>query len=237
MINEPCTAQKKKFNFDKGKSLLKKVQAVSKTEETVVKPEETKDTSADTDEYAKKRKLDPPDVHEQIANARTAYAVQSYTETRFYVQQAIIGIELQIGNKILESMPDAVLGVSADKSEDVVFSTGAGFAGMNISREYPRDIGTNKAMVANNSALTMGMHMATTSPGMAPQDENTKITRYKGYKAVLEADDYRGYKMSIPIGQSSIFILDCRTCDSESQLIEAADLFDIDEFKSLLGEK
>ena len=81
------------------------------------------------------------------------------------------------------------------------------------------------------------MHMATTSPGMAPQDENTKITRYKGYKAVLEADDYRGYKMSIPIGQSSIFILDCRTCDSESQLIEAADLFDIDEFKSLLGEK
>jgi len=238
MSIDPCLAQKKKFDFSKGKNLLKKVKSLKNPDEpTSETKKEQAVTSEGTGNEAKKRKLSPPDVNEQITNARAAFSDKSYTETRFYVQQAIMAIELEIGHEILESLPESVLGNEADKSQDVVYSTGAGFVGMNVSREYPADGGRIQAAIANSSAFSMGAQMMVASPGMAGYDDNSKVTRYKGYKAVLEVDDYRGYKMSIPFGQSSIFILECQMCESESQLLSAADLFDINEYKTLLGEQ
>jgi len=238
MTMAPCHAQKKKIDFTKGKSLLNKVKTLTEPEEKSSPDQpEPNDKIYRNEGEPKVRKLTPPDVNEQISNARAAFADNSYTEARFYVQQAIVGIELQIGYKILESMPIDVLGVSADKSQDEVFSAGAGFVGMNVNREYPNEAGTIKAIVANNSGENMGVQMAVSSPTMSGYDENIKITRYKGYKAVIEVDDYSGYKISIPFGQSSVFMLKCGTCDTEEQLMEAANLFDIDTYKNLLGEK
>jgi len=241
MSAEPCQAQKK-FSFKKGKELLKKAKTLSEPE-TVTETKEAPPSDSQNEvnglpnSGGKKRKLTPPDVNEQIRNARAAFSDKSYTESRFYIQQAIIGIELDIGYKILESMPEIVSGHQADKSQDEVYSTGAGFAGMSISRQYPSDNGYIKASVANSSILAGTAQFAVSSAAMNGYDDNTKVTRYKGYKTILEADDYSGYKMSVPFGQSSVFILECGTCESEDQLMKVADLYDIDEYKTLLGEQ
>lgn len=240
MSIEPCPAQKK-FSFKRGKEMLKKAKAFTEPEKTVEpskpKSEEVSKEPSSDHHSAKKRKLTPPDVEEQIRNAKSAYADNSYTEARFYVRQAIMGIELKIGYQILKKMPETVLGHAADKANDEVYSTGAGFAGMSISRSYPTDEGTIQASVANSSVLSSTAQFAVSSATMAGYDQNTKVTRYKGYKTMLEVDDYAGYKMSVPFGQSSVFILNCPICESEDQLLEIADLYDIDEFKTLLGEK
>src|SRR5262245_17005624 len=45
----------------------------------------------------------PPDVKQNLADAEVAYKKNSYGEARYSVQQAMLGIELEIGNKILKS--------------------------------------------------------------------------------------------------------------------------------------
>jgi hypothetical protein len=235
---EPSMAQKEKETVKKGRSLLKKFKSFaepSKKEPTSQKkvveaPQQNSSTVSSI-------KLTPPDVNEQINFASEAYSSNSYAQARFYVQQAIIGIELEIGYKILESMPETMLAIAADKTQDEVFSAGAGFMGMIVSRQFPQDVGTTKASVVNNSALFANMQLAMSSYAMTSSDDQSKIIQYKGYKTLLEAEEYAGFKMSIPFGQSSLFVLDCHPCESENQLLEAADGFDIDKYSKLLGEK
>lgn len=234
----PAASQKKKVDFKKGKSLINKVKKMTEPEKKsssgiTLPADNTQTVNNDSNE----RKLAPPDVNKEIENANAAFAEKSYAEARFYIQQAIMGIELQIGYEILNSMPEEVLGVKADKTQDVVYSTGAGFTGMEVSRDYPQDIGHTKAIIANSTILNGTAQFAVTSMAAGSYDENTKVTRYKGYKAVLEADQYSGFKMSIPLGQSTVFMIDCGTCQTEEELLETADTFDIEKYKTLLGEK
>ncbi len=241
---QPIMAQKKnkvkktKVMFNKIKSLKDqlKVQPGSQTSEPTTS---TKDEPYEDNAEPRNRKLKPPDVRMQIYNANQAFSNDSYTEARFYIQQAIMGIELEMGYQILASMPETVLQIQADQSQDEVYSTGAGFVGMTISREYPGDEGLIKASIGNNSALYsyVGMQASYNTQMMAGGDEDTKVIRYKGSKAYLKVDDYNGFEMMIPFGQSSVFVLMCSLCESEEQLMQAADLFDIAEFKSLLGEQ
>jgi hypothetical protein len=237
---EPGMAQKEKEAIKKGRALFNKIKSLKDPvkKEPVSQTKIVEDSPAN-DREAKKRKLTPPDVRLQINNAGQAYASDDYTEARFYIQQAIMGIELEIGYQILKTMPEMIKGIKADKEQDEVYSTGAGFAGMIISREYPGDEGSIKAAIANNNTLYSyaGMQASMNAQTMTGGDETSKVIRYKGNKAYLEADDYAGYKMMVPFGQSSIFVLECSSCDTEANLLEIADLFDIEKYKSLLGEQ
>ena len=47
----------------------------------------------------------PPDVNRNLSDAETSYKAGSYGEARYAVQQAMLGVEMQIGQKVLESMP------------------------------------------------------------------------------------------------------------------------------------
>ena len=233
----PSNAQKKKIDLKKGKSLLNKVKKMTEPEKksssTITLPVDNTEVN---NSGPNERKLEPPDVSKEISNAQMAFNDHSYTEARFYIQQAIVGIELEIGHKILNEFPEEVMSINADKSRDVVYSTGAGFTGMEVSRQYVGDEGSIKAIIANSSVLGYSQYAVSSMAGSS-YEENTKITRYKGYKTVLEVDDYEGYKMSVPFGQISIFMLECDVCQNEEELLKTADLFDIEKFKNLLGEK
>jgi hypothetical protein len=54
----------------------------------------------------------PPDIVANINSSETAFKENKYSESRFALQQAILGTELQIGKEILKSLPDSVLGSS-----------------------------------------------------------------------------------------------------------------------------
>src|SRR5687768_14201297 len=52
----------------------------------------------------------PPDVKANLTTAETAFKGGNYGEARYAVQQAMLGVELEIGQKILKSMPATIAG-------------------------------------------------------------------------------------------------------------------------------
>ena len=149
---------------------------------------------------------EPPDVLANIGEAEKAFSDKKYSDARFSVRQAIMGIELEIGNNILDELPDEVKGLPAKKDEDMVASTGIGFAGLIIERTYREGDKEFKVSVANESAWLSAANMYLASGGQYSDDDNHKIVKFGDERAVLEYDEYSGYKLSVPFGQSSILV-------------------------------
>jgi hypothetical protein len=181
----------------------------------------------------------PPDVKQNLADAEVAYKKNSYGEARYSVQQAMLGVELEIGNKIIKSLPESVSGLNKEAESDQVTSTGWGWAGLTIHREYSTKDKQFSITIANNSVLMAGVN-AYLSGGYAQQtggQQNWKQTKVKGYRAVIEYSEGSGYELSVPIGQSSVIVFEGINFASESEMMKAAEVFDIDAIKKELGEQ
>jgi hypothetical protein len=182
----------------------------------------------------------PPDVKQNLADAETSYKEGSYGEARYAVQQAMLGVEMEIGKKVLESLPESVSGLDRVQEADQVTSAGYGWAGLTIQREYLKDDKELRTMVANNSALMSAVNMYMANGGYAQTtngEQNWKQTKVKGHKAIIEYDDNTGYKLSVPLGQTSLIVWEGVNFASEQEMMAAANSFDIDGIKKMLGEK
>lgn len=183
----------------------------------------------------------PPDVNQNLSDADAAYKKSSYGEARYAVQQAMLGVELEIGNKILKSLPETINGMSKDQSADEVTSTGYGWAGLTIHREYDGDKDRElRVTVANNAAWMAGVNAYLANGGYAQQtngQQNWKQTKVKGNRAIIEYDQDSGYKLSVPIGQSSLIVYEGVNIASEADMMKAAEAVDIDGIKKQLGEQ
>lgn len=183
----------------------------------------------------------PPDVNQNLADAESAYKTKSYGEARYAVQQAMLGVELEIGQQVLKSLPASIGSLKKDETRDQVTSTGYGWAGLTILREYTDN---NEKMyrttIANNSAWMSSVNMYLANSGYAQQtngQQNWKQTKVKGYKAVIEYDENSGYKLSIPLGQTSLIVFEAINYASEKEVMDSANQFDIDGIKKMLGEQ
>jgi len=182
----------------------------------------------------------PPDVKQNLAEAETSYKAGSYGEARYAVQQAMLGVEMEIGKKVLESLPQSVSGLDKVVEADQVTSSGYGWAGLTIHREYLKDDKQLTATIANNSAWMTAINMYMANGGYAQTtngEQNWKQTKVKGHKAIIEYDDNTGYKLSVPIGQTSLIVWEGVNFESEADMMSAANAFDIDGIKNMLGEK
>jgi hypothetical protein len=181
----------------------------------------------------------PPDVKQNLADAEVAYKKNSYGEARYSVQQAMLGVELEIGNKIMKSLPESVSGLNKEAESDQVTSTGWGWAGLTIHREYSTKDKQFTVTIANNSVMMAGVN-AYLSGGYAQQtggEQNWKQTKLKGYRAVIEYSEGSGYELSVPIGQSSIMVFQGVNFATEAEMMKAAETFNIDGIKKELGEQ
>jgi hypothetical protein len=183
----------------------------------------------------------PPDVKQNLADAEAAYKKNSYGEARYSVQQAMLGVELEIGNKILKSLPESISGLTKDAEADQVASAGWGWAGLTIQREY-KDKKDKQltVIIANNSVWMAGVNAYLTSGGYAQQtngQQNWKQTKVKGYRAIIEYNEGSGYKLSVPLGQSSIVVYEGINFATEPELMKAAEAIDLDGIKKELGEQ
>jgi len=183
----------------------------------------------------------PPDVKQNLADAEVAYKKSSYGEARYSVQQAMLGVELEIGNKILKSLPESVSGLNKEADADQVTSTGWGWAGLTIQRSFSDNKDKKfTSTIANNSAWMAGVNAYLASGGYAQQtngEQNWKQTKLKGYRAIIEYSDGSGYKLSVPIGQSSIIVFEGINFATEQEMMKAAEVFNIDGIKKELGEQ
>jgi hypothetical protein len=182
----------------------------------------------------------PPDVNQNLADAETSYEAGSYGEARYAVQQAMLGVEMEIGQKVLKSLPEKVSNLPFVAEEDQVTSTGYGWAGLTIARVYRTDEKELKTTVANNSAWMSSVNMYLANGGYSQQtggQQNWKQTKVKGYKAIIEYDESSGYKLSVPLGQTSLIVWEGVNYATEQEMMSAANAFDIDGIKKMLGEK
>lgn len=182
----------------------------------------------------------PPDVKANLGDAETAYKGGSYGEARYAVQQAMLGVELEIGQKILKSLPETVTGLKKDETHDQVTSTGWGWAGLTIQREYNQEDKQLRTMVANNAAWMSSVNGYLANSGYAQQtngQQNFKQVKVKNYRGVIEYDESTGYKLSVPLGQTSLLVWEGINFASEQEMMAAANAFDIDGIKKMLGEQ
>jgi len=183
----------------------------------------------------------PPDVKQNLNDAESSYKAASYGEARYALQQAMLGVELEIGNQILKSLPETISGLNRVEEKDQVTSTGAGWAGLTILRKYNDDKEKQLTVtIANNAMWMSAVNMYFSSGGYAQTnggEQNWKQTKVKGNRAIIEYDESSGYKLSVPIGQSSLIVYDGINFATETEMMKAAEALDIDGIKKMLGEQ
>ncbi|MCE2936979.1 MAG: hypothetical protein ACK5V5_14155 [Cyclobacteriaceae bacterium] len=183
----------------------------------------------------------PPGVLQNLTDADAAYKRNAWGEARYAVQQAMLGVELEIGNKILNSLPENVGTLKRDASADQVASMGFGWAGLTIHREWNGGKDQElRVTVANNSAWMSAVNVYLSSGGYAQQtggQQNWKQTKIKGYRAIIEYDQSSGYKLSVPLGQSSLIVYEGVNFSTEPDFMTACNAIDIEGIKKQLGEQ
>ncbi|HRX00571.1 MAG TPA: hypothetical protein P5280_13845, partial [Cyclobacteriaceae bacterium] len=109
-----------------------------------------------------------------------------------------------------------------------------------IHREYNNDDKEFRVTVANNSAWMSAVNMYMSGGGYSQTtggQQNWKQTKLKGYRAIIEYNEGSGYKLSVPIGQSSLIVYEGVNFASEPDMMKASEEVDIDGVKAMLGEK
>jgi hypothetical protein len=181
----------------------------------------------------------PPDVNQQITEAETASAAGNFSEARYSIQQALLGIELQLGKEILKSLPETVAALARDTAQDRVTSTQWGWANLTIQRVYQKDDKQFTILVGNNSAYSgfMNILFAGNMAESNGQTQNFKQIKVKGNKAVIKYDQNEGYTVLVQMGQSGLITFQGINFPTEQEMMTAVNTFDIEGIKRMLGEK
>jgi hypothetical protein len=183
----------------------------------------------------------PPDVNQQITEAEQAHGAGNYSDARYSIQQALIGVEIQLGREVLKSLPQTVASLPKDTLQDKVMSTQWGWSNMTIQRVYTdkKDkqltitIGNNSVYSAFSNAYFNNMYVQQANA----ENQKSKQVRIKGNKAIIEYDDSKGYTLIMPMGQTSVIVWECINFADENEVMTTAGSFDIDGIKKLMGEK
>ncbi len=183
---------------------------------------------------------EPPDVKQQMSDAETEHAAKKYSDARYSLQQALMGVEIQLGRQILKSLPATIISLPADTLQDKVMSTQWGWSNLSIQRVYikgDKQLTTTIGNAGVYSGLAM-MYFANANMVEANADnQNIKQVKVKGNKAIIQYEDSKGYTLIVSLGQSSMIVWECINFADEQEVMSAANSFDIDGIKKMLGEK
>ncbi len=187
------------------------------------------------------KNTEPPDVVAAIDDAGKSFDSKSYSDARYSVQQALIGIELQLGRQLLKSLPATVDGLTADTTQDRVMSTQWGWNNLTIQRIYSDGKDKQMTLTIGNNLLYTGLVNAYFNNAYAVQandkDQNAKQVKVQNNKALITFDSDKGYSLIVPVGQSSMVVWEDVNFANEDEVMSAANKFNIDDIKKSLGEK
>jgi hypothetical protein len=179
------------------------------------------------------------DIKQQIADAQAAFDAKKYTDAKYSIRQAILGIELEIGKNILKELPEKIAGLPIVPEEDNVTSSGIGFVGLIIHRVYGSGDKQFTLTIGNDAAMlsAVNMYLASGAYASTAEEQNIQQTKFKDYRAIIEYDESSGYKLSVPFGQSSILVTEGVNFSSEEEFMSASNEIDIENIKKHLGEQ
>ncbi len=179
-----------------------------------------------------------PDVEQAISDAETSLGSNDFGGSRAALRRAVWGIELQMGHQVLESLPLTVGGVEALTDHDRVSSSGMGFSGMLIERVYAGGEDMELVVSVGNDAGLLGvagMILAAEMYRESAGQEHFKQIRFQDHRAYIEYDDYEGYALTTPFGQSSILVIRGLNYSSEEDFMASAGQIDLHRIKQKLG--
>lgn len=183
----------------------------------------------------------PPDVLEQMKQSEQSFASGNFSDARYSIQQAITGVEIQLGKLILKSLPEKVTEMTRDSSRNVVYSNQWGWSNLTIQTVYSGKEEKQLTLTIGNHVYYAGiMNLYLYNPGYTQangEEQNVKQVRVKGNKALITYDDHKGYTLLVPLRQSSAIVWECINFASEDEVMAAANAFDIDGIKKMMGEK
>ncbi len=178
------------------------------------------------------------DVMENIDLASNSFSDKKFTDARYSVREAILGIELEIGKNILKDMPESIDGMPAVTDEDNVTSSGIGFVGLIIERTYREGDKELKVTVGNDAGMLSAVNMYFAAGySSTSTDDNVQRTKFKEEPAIIEYDESSGYKLSVPFGQSSILVTEGINFENQDEFVTASEKIDLDNIKKQLGEQ
>ena len=187
------------------------------------------------------KNTEPPDVAQQMTDAETANAAAKYSDARYSIQQALMGVEIQLGREILKALPNPVNGLEKDSTQDKVSTAQWGWNNMTILRVYSDQKDKQVTVTIGNNAIYsswVSLYFNNTYGMQAnAENQNMKQTKVKGNKAIIQYSDDKGYTLIVPIGQSSMIVWECINFADENEVMKVANVFDIDGIKKSLGEQ
>ena len=181
-----------------------------------------------------------PDVNQQMADAEQSFAANKYSDARYSIQQALMGVEIQLGRELLRSLPPDVNGIPKDTTQDKVVSTQWGWSNLTIQRVYYDRKDKQITTTIGNNGLYAGLVNVYFNSAYVQADanqQNVKQTKVKDNKAIITYDESKGYTLIVPLGQASMIVWECVNFANENEVMAAADKFDIDGIKKKLGEQ
>ena len=184
----------------------------------------------------------PPDVLSNIAKAETAGKDTNYSQVRYALQQAIMGVEIQLGRQIIQSLPNTVNGLTKDTTKNVVSSTQFGWSNMTIQTVYSDGKDKQMTVMIGNIpmyASMVGLYFNNTyvQNNVTEQNPNIKQVQVKGEKSIIQFDQNTGYSLITQLGQSTVIAWQCVNFATEDEVMNAANAFDIANIKKLMGEQ
>jgi len=184
----------------------------------------------------------PPNVNDNLASAETAFKASKYSDARYSVRQAMLGVQMEIGKKILEGLPETISGLKKDASSDKVTSAGwgMGWSGLTIQRDYKQDDKQLSFTIANNAMWMQAVNMYFTNSGYMQTsggEQKWKQTKVQDEKAIIEFDASTGYKLSVPVGQTTLLVYEGINFANEQDFMNAVNQIKIAAIKTQLGEK
>lgn len=185
---------------------------------------------------------EPPDVKASMNDAMQTHKAGKYTDARFALQQALMGVEIQLGRQVLKSLPMTVAALAADTLKDKVSSSQWGWSNLAIQRVYSDKADKQLTITIGNAGgyNTIAQYYLS-NPGLvdanAARQQNIKQVMVKGNKGVIQYEESTGYTLFITLGQSSGILWECINFATEQEVMTAANSFDIDGIKKILGEQ
>jgi hypothetical protein len=184
----------------------------------------------------------PPNVNENLTSAETSFKTGKYSEARYSVRQAMLGVEMEIGKKILAGLPETVSGLKKDPATDQVTSAGwgMGWSGLTIQRDYKEGDKQLSFTIANNALWMQAVNMYFTNSGYMQTsggEQKWKQIKVQDEKAIIEFDASTGYKLSVPVGQTTLMVYEGVNFANEQDFMTAVNQINIASIKKQLGEK
>jgi hypothetical protein len=184
----------------------------------------------------------PPNVNDNLGTAETSFKAGKYSDARYSVRQAMLGVQMEIGKKILAGLPESISGLKKDPSSDQVTSAGwgMGWSGLTIQRDYTQDDQQLSFTIANNAMWMQAVNLYFTNSAYMQTsggEQKWKQTKVQDEKAIVEYDASTGYKLSVPVGQTTLLVYEGVNFKNEQDFMNAVNQINIASIKKQLGEK